>query len=97
MRLETNMNLIHTCIVLYKETDLYFICMFLLHSSFLLVKFILKGILDLGKSRLVLLLQVFSGVLDLGHVGVGEAQTQCFKFAGFFDLLDIKARCRMWL
>lgn len=66
-----------------------------LHQSTFLVKLILKGRLDLGESGLVLLLQVFSGVLYLGRVGVGEAQAQCFKFAGFFDLLDIKARVRM--
>lgn len=60
-----------------------------------MVKFILKGILDLGESGQVLLLQVYLGVLDLGHVDVSEAQTQCLKFAGFLDLWDIKARGRM--
>lgn len=36
-------------------------------------KFLFKGILDLGKSGLVLLLQVNLGVLYLGCVDVGEA------------------------
>lgn len=58
-----------------------------LHLSSFLVKLILKCALDLGESGLVLLLQVLSGVFYLGHVGVGEAHTQCFEFAGFFDLL----------
>lgn len=51
--------------------------------------------LDLGESGLVVLLQVYLGVLDLGHVDVSEAQTQCLKFAAFLDLWDIKARGRM--
>lgn len=59
---------------------IHFRVMLSLHSSTFQVKFILKGMLDLGESRLVLLLQVYLGVLNLGHVDVSEAQTQSFKF-----------------
>lgn len=44
-----------------------------LYYSYFLIKFILKGLLDLDKSRLVLLLQVKLGVLYLGHMDVSEA------------------------
>lgn len=50
-----------------------------------------QGGLDLGESGLLLLLQVYLGVLQLGHVDAGQAHTQGFKLADPLDLKEIKA------